>query len=507
MHSYHTVRRALALGAVLIAIGAARASAADTGDIVLYAKHATAVQGAWSAVDDPTAAGGARLWNPDAGAPKVRTAAAAPASYFELPFTADQGRAYHLWIRSQAQNDSWMNDSVYVQFSGSLTSAGAPKYRIGTTSAAMYSLEKSVGAGESGWGWQDNGYGLNVVGAPIYFDGTPQTIRVQVREDGISIDQIVLSPVTYATIAPGAGKNDTTILPETAAAPAPEATPAPPPTPTIPDPTPAPTPTPTTPDPTPAPSSSGEELRVLQWNTHHGGYGTDGIYSPDRIATSAARMNPDVIMFNEIERNDWWGNQDQPEVYKNLLQEKTGKAWDYVFAQEFGQWNASGKGNLILSTYPINVSERYELVRNADRSVAMATITVAARDITLIGTHLDPYDQALRLAQATEVTSWSAAQPENRIIAGDMNAWPDQTSIAHLNTLYYDSWAVAAAAGNAIAFAGNSGETKKGRIDYIFYSKGSLNLAVKSSQVVDTRDAGGVMPTDHRPVLTTFIVR
>ena len=34
----------------------------------------------------------------------------------------------------------------------------------------------------------------------------------------------------------------------------------------------------------------------------------------------------------------------------------------------------------------------------------MAGITVNGRAITLINTHLDPYDQALRLAQATEVT-------------------------------------------------------------------------------------------------------
>jgi endonuclease/exonuclease/phosphatase family metal-dependent hydrolase len=256
-----------------------------------------------------------------------------------------------------------------------------------------------------------------------------------------------------------------------------------------------------------APASSGSELRVLQWNTHHGGYGTDGVYSPDRVATWAARMNPDVIMFNEIERNDSWGNQDQPEVYKNLLQQKTGKAWRYVFAQEFGQWSANGKGNLILSAYPINVSDRYELVRNADRSIALATITVNGRDITLINTHLDPYDQALRLLQATEVTGWSGAQPENRIITGDMNAWPDQTSIAQFGRTYDDSWTVAAASGTATAFPGNNGETKSGRIDYIFYSKNSSNLSVKSSQVYDTRDANGAMPSDHRPVLTTFIVK
>ena len=256
----------------------------------------------------------------------------------------------------------------------------------------------------------------------------------------------------------------------------------------------------------PSAATSGT-LRVLQWNTHHGGYGTDGVYSPDRVATWAAKMNPDVVMFNEIEKFTSWGNQDQPEVYKSLLQQKTGKTWYYIFAQEFGAWSSNGKGNLILSTYPIRFSDRYALLRNYDRSIAEAEITVNGRSISLILTHLDPYDQALRLAQAAEVTTWSAAQPENRIITGDMNAWPDQTSIAHFNQSYFDSWAVAAANGTATAFAGNSGQTKSGRIDYIFYSKGSANLSVKSSQVYDTRDSSGAMPSDHRPVVTTFIVK
>jgi endonuclease/exonuclease/phosphatase family metal-dependent hydrolase len=260
--------------------------------------------------------------------------------------------------------------------------------------------------------------------------------------------------------------------------------------------------------PTPAPSTtSTKTLRVLQWNTHHGGVGTDGVYSPDRIATWAASMNPDVVMLNEIEKNDYWGNEDQPAVYKSLLEQKTGQTWYYVFAQEFGQWSASGKGNLILSRYPINAKDRYELVQNADRSLAMASITVNGRDITLISTHLDPYDQSLRLAQAKEVTNWAASQPENRIITGDMNAWPDQSSIGHFTSLYNDSWAVAAANGTATAFPGNSGETKNGRIDFVFYSKGASNLSVKSSQVVDTRDSNGNMPSDHRPVLTVFNVR
>jgi hypothetical protein len=66
----------------------------------------------------------------------------------------------------------------------------------------------------SGWGWQDNGYGPGALGPVIYFASAAQKVRVQVREDGLSIDQIVLSPVQYLTAAPGAGKNDATILGE-----------------------------------------------------------------------------------------------------------------------------------------------------------------------------------------------------------------------------------------------------------------------------------------------------
>ena len=266
----------------------------------------------------------------------------------------------------------------------------------------------------------------------------------------------------------------------------------------------APAPAPT---PTPAPTPWGSNLRILQWNIHHGGYGTDGVYSTDRIATWVARMAPDVVMFNEIEKYTSWGNQDQPEVYKNLLQAKTGKTWYYHFAQEYGNWYANGKGSLILSTYPILYTDRYELLNNYDRCIAEVEIMVNNRYISLMLAHLDPYDQGLRLLQAGEVVTWATSKPENRIITGDMNAWPDQGSIAKFNQFYYDSWTVAANNGTATAFPGNTGETKSGRIDYIFYSKYSANITVKSSQVYDTRDSNGFMPSDHRPVLTTFFVQ
>ena len=115
----------------------------------------------------------------------------------------------------KADNNSYQNDSVYVQFSGSVDASDSPMWRIGTTDSTWIGLEECSACGMSAWGWHDNGYGVGDRGPVVYFDSTgPQTIRVQQREDGISIDQIVISPDSYLTAAPGVTKNDTTILPE-----------------------------------------------------------------------------------------------------------------------------------------------------------------------------------------------------------------------------------------------------------------------------------------------------
>ena len=73
---------------------------------------------------------------------------------------------------------------------------------------------------------------------------------------------------------------------------------------------------------------------------------------------------------------------------------------------------------------------------------------------------------------------------------------------------YVDSWAQAQADGTAVAYPGNTaGNTRNSRIDYIYYSKGATVLQLKSSQVFDVRDSNGVMPSDHRPVMSVFTVK
>jgi hypothetical protein len=182
-------------------------------EIVLYTSDATTINGTWALVSDVTAAGGLRLANPDKSAVKLVKPLASPANYFEMTFEAEAGVAYHLWMRGKAENNSKVNDSVMVQFSTGVDATGVARYRIGTTSGQDVILEDCNSCSLAGWGWQDNGWGVNVMGPDIYFGRSgPQTIRVQIKEDGMSIDQIVLSAGKYLTASPGALRNDTKIL-------------------------------------------------------------------------------------------------------------------------------------------------------------------------------------------------------------------------------------------------------------------------------------------------------
>jgi hypothetical protein len=185
-------------------------------EVVLHTQRAATTAGLFRIDADSSAAGGSTEHQPDLAAAKITEPLKAPVSYFDMTFNADAGKAYRLWLRGKAERNSYGNDSVYVQFSQSVTSAGAPVYRIGTTSAAPFVLEECSGCPLSGWGWNDNGYGAGVFGALIYFEKSGlQTLRVQAREDGISIDQIVLSAAKYLTTPPGAPRADTIILPRT----------------------------------------------------------------------------------------------------------------------------------------------------------------------------------------------------------------------------------------------------------------------------------------------------
>jgi Big-like domain-containing protein/calcineurin-like phosphoesterase family protein/purple acid phosphatase-like protein len=200
---------------ITLAIVWPRPGATAVGDIVYYVWKAPVRVGSWRVVAEATAAGGSRLEQPNVNAARITTPLASPTHYVDFPVTVQANTPYHLWLRGKAYQNFGDNDSVWVQTSGTVDGNGVPIYRIGTSSATMVNLEDCSGCTISNWAWQDNGYGSGVSGPLLRFatSGT-QTIRIQAREDGISLDQFVLSSNSYLTTAPGARTNDATILPE-----------------------------------------------------------------------------------------------------------------------------------------------------------------------------------------------------------------------------------------------------------------------------------------------------
>jgi endonuclease/exonuclease/phosphatase family metal-dependent hydrolase len=242
-------------------------------------------------------------------------------------------------------------------------------------------------------------------------------------------------------------------------------------------------------------------LRILQYNTHHGGWGTDGVYSPDRIVAQIVKAKPDVVCMNEIEQFDSWSkNLDQTVVYQTLLQNATGKTWYKVFMNHAGA--TTGNGNLILSTFPFIATASYLLP--ASRSAVDATIDVNGRVVNIISTHMDNVSATNRKNEITALLPWAVTFAEARVILGDYNAWPETTEISMMKANYIDTWTAAQAMHTAIGSGITHGVH---RIDYIFLSKTASFLQLASVESFNTADANGVKPSDHDPVLAVFDVR
>lgn len=545
---------------------------ASTSNIVLWTADipTTSIRGSWFRSADPSAAGQIALTFPDFGGPKLTTPLANPTHYFDVSFNAQAGVPYRLWMRAKAVGNSTNNDSVWVQFSSSLNPSGAPDYRIGTTSAIMYNMEECTHCGLSNWGWNDSA--INGLGPLVSFATTgTHTLRVQLREDGINIDQIVLSPKTYITNSPGAFKNDTVILSRdgtTAAAPAP---------------TPVPNQIPqvsitasttngynplavgftskasdadgsivaynwnfgdgqTSTQAAPAhtyqstgsfsarltvtdnvgatasaavtinvssPPPPSARFKVLQWNVAYG-RGTDNILDLNRQATWMAKMQVDLISLNEVPPANI-------QTYVDLMRQKTGVTW-------YSHWVAikpgDGVGQQILSRYPfVSTGGRY---LSFGRSVTQVTVSIGGRTVNLFSTHLSPESITYRTAQLNEMNSYMAGFPEQRIAVGDYNLSPNWAEYGTMTAGYYDTWQQAFNARTAFSYPDNpEGRTRKGRIDYINYSKWASGLRLVEVRMPDQRDLNnrnvviavgnsndwGVRPSDHNFFVTTFELR
>ena len=190
-------------------------SAGPSSDVVLYASDvsAAAVRGMWQASSSGTSPDGVSLRTDD-GRWSTAVPVASPANYFDVTFAAAANRSYRVWVRLKAAKNSAANDAVWLQFSDAISGAASAVYRIGTTGGFGAALDDCKSCKPVHWGWTNGAGGLSQPTSVTFAWSGMHTLRVQVAEDGVEIDQLVLSPVRFANSAPGAPKNDATIVPK-----------------------------------------------------------------------------------------------------------------------------------------------------------------------------------------------------------------------------------------------------------------------------------------------------
>jgi endonuclease/exonuclease/phosphatase family metal-dependent hydrolase/predicted small secreted protein len=239
------------------------------------------------------------------------------------------------------------------------------------------------------------------------------------------------------------------------------------------------------------PASGGNTLRVMQWNVHHGGIGTDGVYDPDRVAAWIASVNPDVVSLNEVDDVDELNNI----VW--ALNARTGISWAST-------WSPT---NSLVTRLPV-YSRNYCGYGYTNQVATEFTINVAGRSLGVWSIHLNADSTDARLYEIGVLQGCLTSMSAN-IVAGDYNM---QAASGEYWTMvgpgYTDAWDMARNLGTNYNYYGNcDGCTRNSRIDYIFSTTSAWYLNVQSGQMIDTRDANGYMPSDHKPFVITYTVQ
>jgi endonuclease/exonuclease/phosphatase family metal-dependent hydrolase len=258
------------------------------------------------------------------------------------------------------------------------------------------------------------------------------------------------------------------------------------------------------PDPDDPPPTGSTTIRVLHWNLHHGN-DPNNVWAFPRQLDVISNARPDIISLNEVEKfNSSYGNIDQAAEIVRHMATKTGTTWYRYMV--VGTGDSTGIGNAIISRFPLTSSNVCQL--STKRNAVRATMMVNGRPFNFWSTHLSVESGSYRVAEVGKLTSCMSNYAQQRVVAGDFNGGASSTEINNMVSGHVDTWAKAKAIGQTTNYPGNcDGCTRNSRIDYMFVSNGATALVVKHAEIIDTRNASGVMASDHKPIVVTLEVR
>jgi endonuclease/exonuclease/phosphatase family metal-dependent hydrolase len=252
---------------------------------------------------------------------------------------------------------------------------------------------------------------------PVTLPAGPQRIRVQYRDDGVSVDQIYLSKDSQA---PGGVTNDVSRYQCTGT---PAAAPPPPP---------------------PAdPSVTNTALplfRVATWDVN-GARDSSGVDAFDRQLDQLAATGAQVIALQHVTR----GATDMVAGYESGLEARTGRQWTGLFQSTAdGADPASDEGVLLLTWLPldnITLARIGEAASPERQAVAVRVqVTINAQPVNIIAVELDSTDSANRSVQLAALRSWVDTFSMRRVIVGAFGAEPGDAVWSSWRNAFRDAW-------------------------------------------------------------------
>jgi len=252
-------------------------------------------------------------------------------------------------------------------------------------------------------------------------------------------------------------------------------------------------------------AAAPQTIKVMTYNTHHGGTATSPATTDFQLDTIAAE-NPDVVVLQEAYSTQF-------NYYVNGLNARQNTtAWHGSYnktckagVEPTCQTYTSESVMILTKLKTLAVTPRLIWAKDSYH-VARATLrmSVALADGTAVNVfvaHL-PAQSSGATARVTWVNTfktWAATFAGPKLVGGDFNDWPDATPIKSMVQEYEDAWKVGGI-GAGLTHTGSGTLTLYSRIDYWFADRTS-GLALNGVVV-----AGSVNDSDHLAVVASYAV-
>jgi endonuclease/exonuclease/phosphatase family metal-dependent hydrolase len=183
---------------------------------------------------------------------------------------------------------------------------------------------------------------------------------------------------------------------------------------------------------------------------------------------------------------------DLSSLYKSKLEAATGRTWNSAWIPDPRLAPANPEGNLLLTVLPIASSATTEFdtaptnpnLLDAKRSAGRIAVVVNNVTVTVATTQL-AVDATQRQAQLAQLQGWMASIPTPRLIGGDFNMLPGDTTYTQMAGSFKDTW-------TAMVRTNDQGMTKAlsptqlGRFDYWWYELTDTHVTPTAMWVVKT---------------------